>query len=294
MTPIVRQPAFPPAALALLGVLFVLLLALAPLLSRVACRLLGLERPNFKGDVIPAGVGLTFLFVAAVAYGWLMLTPAPLAASAPLFLFVALGFGLLGIIDDIWGSRGVGGFQGHLKALFQGRPTTGFLKLLGGGLVALVASYSLHGLRQPLLLLLDAALIALAANALNLLDVRPGRAQFGFLLLSLVVYGGVLRQGWAWVSLHPPPAVLLGVVTFAAAVEWWPDCRGRAMMGDTGSNLLGAVVGLAAALALPLSGRFVLLAVLLAVNLLAEKVSLTDLIERTRWLRALDRQLGAR
>ena len=294
MTPIVPKPAFPPIVLGMLLFLFVVLLAVAPLLARVACRLLGRERPNFQGTPIPASVGLTFLLIAAVTYGGLMLSPAPLASAAPLFLFVSVGFGILGLVDDLWGSRAVGGFRGHLTSLLRGRPTTGIVKMVGGGILALFVSFVLHGTREPLRLVLDAALIALSANAVNLLDTRPGRAQFGFLLLSLPTYAAVIMQGWAWISLHPPPAVLLGLVTLAAAVEWWPDSRGRAMMGDVGSNLLGAVAGLAAALALPLSGHFFLLAVLIALNGFAEKVSLTQLIERVRWLRAFDRQLGVR
>lgn len=294
MRPIVEQPVFPPAVLALLFIGFVTLCALTPLLTRAACRWLHLQRPNFRGDVIPAAVGLTFLIISAVVYGGLMVSPAPLAQAAPLFLFVAVGFGLLGLIDDIWGSRAVGGFRGHLKSLLKGRPTTGVIKMLGGGLVALVVSFGLHGTRDPLRLVLDTLLIALSANTLNLLDLRPGRAQFGFLLLCLPTWGVVMAEGWGWIVKHPPPAVLMGPVVAAAAVEWWPDCRGKAMMGDTGSNLLGATAGLAAALTLPLSGHFFLLTALLALNWLAEKVSLSALIERNRWLRAFDHQLGAR
>ena len=273
--------------LLLLAVAWAALLAAAPLLARLACRLLGLVKPNFRGERIPAAVGITFLIVAAATYGLLSRSRGYLADVAPLFLLVSVGFGLLGLIDDGWGSRDVGGFRGHVGALLRGRPTTGGVKLLGGGALALVAGWLLHG-GPGIAMLLDAGLIALAANTLNLLDVRPGRALFGFALLALptllvVAVTGSLLGG-----------LLLGAVAAAAALEAVRDARGRAMMGDTGSNLLGATAGLAAAVELPIWARVVALLVLLALNLAAERVSLSKVIERTPWLAAIDRRLGVR
>lgn len=295
MTPLSPpQSEFSPFTLSLLGLALLLLLGTAPTIARIACRLFSLEKANFRGDVIPASIGIGFVLVALVCYGGLSATDAPLGASSPIFLLVAAGFGILGLLDDVWGNRAVGGFRGHLGALAKGRPTTGVLKLVGGGVVAFAASYLLNGPHALLRLVLDALIIALSANALNLLDVRPGRAQFGFLLLCLPTLYAVLRQGMGWIALHPPASVLLGPVALAALTEWWPDSRGRAMMGDTGSNLLGAVAGLAAVTVLPLSGCFFLFAFLILFNWGGEKVSYTEIVERTPWLRDFDRQLGAR
>ncbi len=274
------------------------LLAAAPLLARLLCRALGRVKPNFKGDLVPASAGLTFLLVGAVADTALALSRAGIGERAPVFLLVTVGFGLLGLLDDLFGTRAdAGGFRGHVRALFAGRPTTGGLKMLGGGALALAASWLLHAAGPPgrppgpaffALVLLDALVIALAANALNLLDVRPGRALFGFVLLALptavVVARGESLQGGA----------LLGVLILAAGIEAWPDASGKAMMGDTGSNLLGACAGLAAVIELPIWGRVVLFVLLAGLNLAAERVSLSAVIERTPLLRALDRRLGVR
>ena len=67
----------------------------------------------------------------------------------------------LGLADDLW-SGPERGFGGHLRA----GPTTGVLKLVGIPLVGLLATRRLSG----------ALLVGLAANALNQLDTRPGRA----------------------------------------------------------------------------------------------------------------------
>jgi UDP-N-acetylmuramyl pentapeptide phosphotransferase/UDP-N-acetylglucosamine-1-phosphate transferase len=272
------------------SILFLVIVLLsAPFVSRYLCRLLRLEKPNFRGDVIPASVGITFLLVAVVGYGGLLLRgPDGLRRTAGLFLLASAGFGLLGLADDLWGSRAVGGFKGHIRSLLAGNPTTGAVKLIGGGVLAFAVSWLQHGL-DMLPLLVDGLLIALAANTLNLLDVRPGRAQFGFgLLVALVAVAAVWRPE-ARLTL-----LLLAPVICAALIECWPDRTARAMMGDTGSNLLGATAGLAFALALPLWGRAALLVALVGLNALAEKVSLSALIERTPWLRAADQRLGAR
>lgn len=278
--------------LALFGVLFLCLLVLAPLLARVLCHALGLVRPNFQGKPIPAAIGITFLTVAVVTYAALMRNRSLIADVAPIYLIVAAGFGLLGLADDLWGSRAVGGFRGHIGALLRGRPTTGSVKLLGGGAVALAAAWMLPR-QYPWELVLDALLIALSANALNLLDVRPGRALFGFALLALPTFTTIAAR-YGPNGLPLTGGVLLGAVALAAAIEWLPDTRGRVMMGDIGSNLLGAVAGLAAAMELPLWGRVLLLLLLLALNLTAERSSLSQIIERSPFLRAIDRRLGVR
>src|SRR5204863_595910 len=86
----------------------------------------------------------------------------------------ATGFGLLGLLDDLAGGGPGGGFRGHLGALRQGRLTTGIVKLAGGALVAVavVAPLDADSVGR---LLGDAAVVALAANAANLLDRAPGR-----------------------------------------------------------------------------------------------------------------------
>ena len=103
------------------------------------------------------------------------------------------GFGLLGLLDDTLGNRQIKGLRGHFQAAFRERKiTTGFIKAVGGGLLALLLAYRFTP-SSPLLMLLDAALIALCANAINLFDLRPGRAcgvflitGFGLLVASIV------------------------------------------------------------------------------------------------------------
>src|SRR5262249_60030821 len=66
-----------------------------------------------------------------------------------------------------------------------------------------------------------------------------------------------------------------------------------AMLGDTGANALGAMLGVAAGAALSRPARVAVLAVVAGLTAASEKVSFTAVIERTPALRWLD-MLGRR
>ena len=293
------------------AVLMGVLLGFAPRLTRALCRKWGLVKPNFCGMVIPASLGITFLLACCPVYAALLFAPSgggfafPPMTAAGAYLLTTAGFGLLGLADDKWGSRTVGGFKGHIKAALRGKPTTGGAKLLGGGLCALGAAFLVRygeaaqgaAFSLPFLadVAIDAGIIALGANALNLLDVRPGRASFGFAVLAGIAAVGMVCTLANGTEVNATKAVfLLLPVVLAALRETLPDARANGMMGDTGSNLLGASAGLACVLALPLGGRIVLFAVLLGLNALAERVSLSALIAKTPLLARLDKRLGVR
>jgi hypothetical protein len=100
---------------------------------------------------------------------------------------------------------GAKGWRGHLTALFrQKRITTGFIKLVGGGIGAIFLSAWLFSVNVPpsvlrlsanwlSLLVFGTVLIAISANTLNLLDVRPSRALKGILG---TVFSRFARFGW--------------------------------------------------------------------------------------------------
>jgi hypothetical protein len=161
----------------------------------------------------------------------------------------------LGLVDDLW-SGPERGFGAHLR----GGATTGTLKLVGIPLWALWRTHSLSG----------AVLVALSANVMNQLDTRPGRALKAFLLGSLVV--GADSRGAVAV------AVLLAPY----------DHREMAMLGDAGSNALGAVLGLSSVTRLSGPRRIAAIGALAALTLLADRRSLGALIESTPGLRAID------
>jgi UDP-GlcNAc:undecaprenyl-phosphate GlcNAc-1-phosphate transferase len=247
-----------------------------------------LSRVNYRGRTVVAGLGLP-LVLGLLAWA----TPLALAArldplraaridlltpSGLAVVVAALAFLILGLVDDLIEDAGSRGFRGHLRALAGGRLTGGAIKLLGGVLAALVvASLATPEGRSAWLLPLGAAVVASTANLANLLDLRPGRCTKVFLPL------------WGAGCLLDPPGGAWSAGLAGAALAGLPfDLRERGMLGDAGANALGAVVG-----TLLLAGPVWLLlgavVVLLALQLLSERVSFSRVIDGNRVLRAADR-----
>lgn len=269
------------------GVLAALLLerASAPVLSAPALR-----RSNYRGQELATAGGLVIVLAVLVVEA-ARTTLAEFGVGEELsdsllrsmVLFACFAFAFLGLIDDLLGTEGDRGFRGHVRALLQGRLTTGAMKLFGGGVVAIVltaAPGEVSGRR----LLADAALVALAANLGNLFDRAPGRT----IKVGLLVYVPIaLAAGTSTVGLALAP--VLG----AAAGLLPADLDERLMLGDTGANLLGAVLGLAVVLETSRPVRTGVLVALLVLNAASERVSFTKVIDATPGLRHLDR-LGRR
>jgi hypothetical protein len=158
----------------------------------------------------------------------------------------------VGVADDLW-SGPERGFTAHLRA----GDTTGVLKLVAIPLVGLAATRKFSG----------ALLVGLAANFLNQLDTRPGRALKAYLLGALVVRAPVAR------------AVLLLPY----------DLREKTMLGDAGANALGALLGLSSVSRLTGRGRWLAIGTLAGLTLLGERRSLGAMIESAPGLSWLDR-----
>ena len=260
-----------------LAVVSVILTICAMLVMGILAGRWNLERKNFRGDRIPTGYGFVFVMAAVPAY-------ALLGARAGLFLGLVLGFGILGFLDDVLGTREVGGFKGHLRLLAKGKVSTGLIKALGGGILALVIGLIAADFNWAIGIL-NGLVISLSANTLNLLDLRPGRAVSCWWL-------GMLALGFVpSARLHAPyllpvliPALWLSVL----------DRSAKVMLGDAGSNVLGAVLGLAIVLSLGLPARLALVILMAAVNIYSEKYSISRLIENNGFLTRLDRLLGER
>lgn len=187
-----------------------------------------------------------------------------------------LGVAFLGFVDDMLGGQ-PRGWRGHGKAALNMQLSTGALKALGSlGLALYAMSYA--GLSTGRWLLASAVLV-LATNVFNLLDLRPGRSTKAFVLLGagLTIGASSLRPLWT-IGLFAGPALIAGGY----------DLRERAMLGDTGANLLGALAGLWLVLTLSGAGQLTALAMLLAVTVYGELRSITALVERLPLLRQLD------
>lgn len=250
----------------------------------------GLTRENYRGARLAFPLGAVLATAALVAL-------APLAFlddRADLDLLdpdlrrwmpYLLGVAFLGFLDDSLG-RGEAaatprGWRGHARALREGRLSTGGIKAVGALALAayVVSGRGLESWRY----LADVALLILVTNAFNLLDLRPGRAEKGLALLG----AGLCLGAWTLAPLE-----LLGVFAGPVAVGAWFTLRERAMLGDTGSNLVGAVAGVWMLTTLDGDARLIALSGVSALTAYGELRSISGAIERVpplRWLDSLGR-----
>ena len=254
--------------------------ALTPLvLNRLAAA--GATRENYRGRRLPIPIGLVIVPAALIALIPVMLlarlTDADVFPDNLGFAIVFIpGIALLGLIDDALSGEGRG-WRGHGRDVLGGSLSTGLLKAGGTlGLALLVAS-SLPGSDADFLL--ATAVLVLATNAFNLLDLRPGRCVKAYVLLGLVL---------TLATQNTEALAGLGIFTAPVLVIGWFDLRERAMLGDTGSNVIGGLAGLWLVLTLDTDGQVVALLILLAVNLFGEFRSISQVIERVPGLRHLD------
>lgn len=277
-----------------LALAFIFSLAIVPVLVRGLFEA-GFVRSNYAGREVPVPIGLLLPLAAFVALG----VAAPLdrlvddeilggvgLAGAMLYI---VGVCLLGVIDDLLGTPAIEGdlgrkdprgLRGHAKAVLSGGFSTGAVKAIGAlGLAAFAIGLVVPGDWEYLLAI---ALVVVTTNLFNLLDLRPGRAikVFTVLVIGLAVGSWTLDPLWT-----------MGVFIGSLPVLAYYDLGEQGMLGDTGSNAIGAIAGLWMVLVLSTTAQVIALAVVLLITLYGEFRSISQLIDRTPVLRWLD-QLG--
>lgn len=236
----------------------------------------GVVRGNYRGrsvDVL-GGPALGVVVVAgALTDGGL---PVRLRAAAAI---AAAAGASAGALDDAVGTAAARGFRGHLGALRSGELTTGAVKIAvigaGGAVSGLLA------VRGGLVRRAAAgAVVALSANLVNLLDLRPGRA-----LKAAMLVGVPLATSSKSIA-----ARRIGGLAVGASAGLLPvDLGERTMLGDAGANCLGALLGAAAMADASRRRIAVALAGLTALTVASEYVSFSSVIEKNSVLRAIDR-----
>ena len=250
-------------------------------------------RANHRGEPVSLLEGPAVTAAAAAA----ALAAPGLDGRLRLALGVAgAGAGAVGCYDDLAGRGDRHGFSGHLGALANGQVTTGAVKIAGIGLAGLAAALLLDGRdgrcaisgqassapRRMADLAVNGALVAGAANLVNLFDLRPGRA------IKVCVVASVA------LGLAGPQARAAVAAPAGAATALLPEDLGeRSMLGDTGANALGAMLGVTAAASLPRSAKIAVLCAVAGLTGASEKVSFSKVIARTPALNWLD-MLGRR
>ena len=239
----------------------------------------GLIRKNYRGEMIPVGMGIAF--IPALMVNSAILTYFNIEHDRLLLIFVLLfavmAMAFAGIMDDAIGNRDVTGLKGHFLSMFKGRLTTGGFKAVLGGFIGIVVSAAVAD--NILGVVVGTLVVALATNFMNLLDLRQGRAIKVYLIISILVLifaGDFNRQLYM--------LLLPGVVSYFIF-----DLKALSMMGDAGSNVLGVFIGVMIVISFSIQVQLVCLVGLIAIHVLTEKYSLTKLIEQNSVLNFIDK-----
>ncbi|HEX5712007.1 MAG TPA: hypothetical protein VFX85_01690 [Solirubrobacterales bacterium] len=250
----------------------------------------GLVRENYRGRRLAFPLGAVLATAALVALAPLAVLDdrADLDLLDPelrRWLPYLLGIAFLGFLDDALGQGAAPstprGWRGHWRALRGGTLSTGAIKAIGALALAayVVSGRGLEDWRY----VADVVLLILATNLGNLLDLRPGRAEKGLGLLAL----GLCLGAWTLAPLE-----LLGIFVGPVLVGAALTLRERAMLGDTGSNLIGAIAGVWLLTTLGGDARLIALALVVALTVYGELRSISAKIESVpplRWLDSLGR-----
>ena len=210
------------------------------------------ERTNFHGVTVSlrGGVAMAGASVASAAVAS-ALSDQPRAALGG--VVASLGGGLAGYIDDVDqgahdGGKVAKGLKGHLGALAHGQVTTGVIKIAGIGASALAAS-ALVGSKATSVggkvadLALNTVLIAGTANLANLLDLRPGRALKATVLVAAPLSYFSCAAAKTPASPASAQRLLASGLNAAAITALVEDLQETTMLGDTGANAAGALLG---------------------------------------------------
>lgn len=249
---------------------YLILISLFPMLKK------SFLRQNFRGEDIPSGLGI----IMVLSYFLLTLPMILIREEDTLLIIFKLlaisGASLAGLIDDFLGD-GSRGFYGHFARLFKkGEITSGLIKVAAGGILGLLIGILAGG---PLYTFpLNALLFPLTVNTFNLLDVRPGRSLKLYILISVLLFLWI-EEGLLF---------LIAPVLGASLILFPFDLKEEGMLGDVGSNLLGASLGFILVFALDYRIKALLVPLLTFLQWKGDRVSLTSLIEKNNLLNYFD------
>ncbi len=233
---------------------------------------------NYRGLLVPKSGGVIFLFSYAAAFLGSLVLSASVNLEMLSILYLIVGLAFIGLLDDSWGDGTHKGFRGHFKAFFlQGQISTGFIKAVFGAVFSFSAAAMFFTPGTGVLV--AGLIIALSSNAFNSLDLRPGRALKVFFIFSLLLMG-LTREGG-------PVLLLIPLLTTLVLYLPW-ELKEKIMLGDSGANILGGVLGFVFVLYYPLSAQVYLLLALVLFQVYCEVYSVSKLISKNAFLRFFD------
>jgi hypothetical protein len=185
---------------------------------------------------------------------------------------------LAGLYDDYRPARR-GIWDQVVRGLLAGDVTSGLVKMAAILAASAFVAWMLGA--RGWKLVLGSCVMAGAANLWNLLDVAPGRALKWFLPTVLALSAAVGGQ-------HGDYALVAASGLGAGAAALVVDLREWSMLGDSGANVLGFIVGIGLFELLAVTGLAVALVVIVALHVVSETFTLSRTIQAAAPLRWFD------
>ncbi|WP_232696210.1 hypothetical protein [Brevibacillus daliensis] len=248
----------------------------------------GMVEFNFRGERLPTATGwflvcyisVSVLFLATLLsikgndlISWKILL---------LFLVGSIAIGFLGWLDDSKQDYRNKGIVGHLRAfLSDGYMTSGMIKALVGSFLSIIISLTLSS--NFFLAILNALLLGISLNFINLFDIRPARAikVFWICFICLFLLAPILFTTIPFVFVLP--------VVSATWLMFQMDASGEVLLGDTGSNYLGFLLGFCLIFITSIWIKTALILILFVLQIAAERYSFSRWISKNDIVDKIDR-----
>ncbi len=241
------------------------------------------EQMNYRGKKVPRAGGFLFFLSFVLAGCWQVIFFPQSGLQFFALLYLVTGLSLLGLADDFFGNNKSKGFRGHIGNFVKNKEiSTGLIKALYGLIISLTAVA--FNRVEPGEIILAGLIVALSSNSFNSLDLRPGRALKIFMFLSLFIIL-TTRDRNLTLLLFPFLATLLVYLPY--------ELGEYVMLGDSGANALGGVIGYLLVIGFSVEVQVFFLLLLIIWQIFSDTFSLTKIIASNRLLNSFD-NLGRR
>ncbi|OGO78810.1 MAG: hypothetical protein A2Y23_12615 [Clostridiales bacterium GWB2_37_7] len=238
----------------------------------------GCVMENYRGNEVVFGMGIAFIPIIISSELLVFLMYSNQLYIHVFYLFAICAIGFAGLLDDLIGNRKIKGLKNHITSFFRGQLTTGFIKAFIGVTSSIIISI---GISMNILdFTLNIFNMALFTNALNLMDLRPGRCIKIFLAIGMLILFVNLKDA---IILLPLIIILVSSIVYMSY-----DLRELCMLGDTGSNIFGITLGYFSSVEFETTSKILIFLALITINFIAEKVSITEIISNNRIFNYLD------
>lgn len=266
----------------MVNIMIILITLLASFLLIPVFKKTGFTKQNYKKKLIPYSGGTVIFLGIVISYVIIYAANKISYFKMIFFIFALSGIYAVGMADDVFGDRNIKGIKNNLASILYKRFSMGIAKVV---IIVGISCYIYYFFNEEYWFL-KGILTALITNFFNLLDLRPGRCiKFYFVLWIALFYANLRWTGQ-----------LYNISFLVLAAYYYFDAFGYSMLGDSGANLIGFILGIILSEAISNNVIMIILLIILLtqLQLLFDRFSFTDIISKFYILDYFDRFLTER